>query len=75
MLKSTVVSKVLGKQLPNIHASSLLPMEPPICAITCSTAALVNFLLDSGVRTTGKPDSAAQPAWLIARAEPIKAVL
>jgi hypothetical protein len=69
------VSNVFGKQLPNIHASSLLPMLAPTCAITCSTAGLLNFRLDSGVRTTGKSESAAHPVWFSAKAEPINAVL
>jgi hypothetical protein len=59
MEKSTVVSSVFGKQLPNIQASSLLRMDDCTCAMVFSTAGLVKRRFASGVRTTGKSFSAA----------------
>ena len=54
-----MVSSVLGKQLPNIQASSLLPMDDWTRAMVFSTAGLLNFRFASGMRTTGKPVSDA----------------
>src|ERR1700679_2520567 len=60
MEKSTVVSSVFGKQLPNIQASSWLPMDDCTRAMVCSTAGLVKRRFARGGRTTGKLVSAAQ---------------
>jgi hypothetical protein len=51
---------VFGKQLPNIHASSGLPMDDWTRPMVRSTAALLNFRFALGTRTTGKFVSAAQ---------------
>jgi len=54
MEKSTVVSRVLGKQFSNNQPISLFPMFSLTSRMIFSTAWLLNFRLASGIRTTGK---------------------
>src|ERR1019366_959190 len=75
MEKSTVVSSVLGKQLPNIQAISWLPMWDCTSWMARSTATLLNLRLLSGVRTTGNSEVAAKLADETASAEAASVVL